>query len=133
LSGRAADDGEVDLVRDRECELGGRANELRVRAPRHVGRGDDALPGVPRLHVLADGDDVTRDLDSGRERRLAVRAHPHPDVREVDADRLGMDHDLAGARVRIARFHDLENIGPAGTAGDNLAHGRPPGRLDRSV
>jgi hypothetical protein len=103
---------------------GRRADELGVSGPRLVRRRDHAVADAWRLDPLARGDDVPGDLDPRPERRVAVGAEPDPHVGEVDSDRLSVDDDLARAGLRLGRVHDLENLGPAGTAGGDLAQER---------
>ena len=104
---------------------------------REVRRGDDQLGvrgGVPVRHgrdpvpdgrpddIRADGRDDAGDLDTGRVRRGALGAQPGPHVGEVDPDRLGLDQDLARARLRRRRVDDAQHLRAAGPLGHNLPH-----------
>src|SRR6186713_2774635 len=78
---------------------------------------------APRVsYGVADRHDLAGDLDAGRVGWLAVGAEPHPHVREVDADSLRLDDDLARAGLRLGGLDHFEHVGPAGPLRHDLSH-----------
>jgi len=104
---------ERNTVRDRNEVVAIRGHALGV-----------AVGNVHPGHAFIGPDDLARAFDADDRRRLlaVVAALALIHVSEVDADRLDVDHDLAGARGGIRHLFVLEHLGPPVPLENYCAH-----------
>jgi hypothetical protein len=93
---------------------------------------------LPYIDLCTDPDDLSSDFESravGPRWYSVVQARPHQEIGEVDANRVDVEVDFAGPRIRQRNLALDEGLGPSVTFNEDSTgliggHGaRSPGRL----